>query len=98
MTSAIGETRELGHPADPSAHEVPMIEFSCDCGNRLRTEDSQRGESVTCPACGKHQWVPADEGNRVTTEPANRPTGIAEDAPPRRRHRFDDGSDERRRA
>ncbi len=74
-----------------------MIEFSCACGHRLQTHDSQRGESVTCPACGKRQSVPADEGNRLTTERPTRPTSFAEDAPPRRGGRFDDEPNDRRR-
>jgi hypothetical protein len=74
-----------------------MIEFSCVCGNRLRTEDSERGQSITCSACGKHQWVPDEGANRVTTERPGGRTDFAADERPRREGRYVDEPEMRRR-
>ena len=34
------------------------IEFSCDCGKRLKAPDSLAGKTAKCPACGEETEVP----------------------------------------
>src|SRR5260370_13555888 len=72
-----------------------MIEFTCNCGNALQTNESKRGKSIVCPACGNQQAVPYGK-DHVTAEPAPGRRDYYEEDQPRRR-RFEDERDQRRR-
>jgi hypothetical protein len=78
--------------------EVSMIEFTCDCGNSLSTDETNRGKAIICPACGKQRPVPDDAEARVTAEPPTRPMGYTEEERPGRTRRLDDEPEHRRRA
>jgi DNA-directed RNA polymerase subunit RPC12/RpoP len=34
-----------------------MIRFTCPCGKQVQVHDQEAGQSVSCPACGKHLVV-----------------------------------------
>jgi hypothetical protein len=74
-----------------------MIEFTCDCGNSLRTDESNRGKAIVCPACGKQRTVPEIENERVTTDRPTARTDYAEDDSPNRRRPLDEEPARRRR-
>lgn len=38
-----------------------MIQFSCDCGQKLKVDDKYAGKKIRCPKCKEVAVVPADE-------------------------------------
>jgi hypothetical protein len=76
-----------------------MIEFTCDCGYKLRADDDEQGKSIRCPSCGKQQPVPERNEARITGEqPGGWTTDYAEEQRPRRIRPDDDEPQPRRRA
>jgi hypothetical protein len=68
------------------------ITFTCQCGNVLRTADSNAGKPGKCPACSTPFIVPATDGKALAgpkTDVSDYPLRRATRQPVRERSRFD---------
>jgi|SRR5579862_185102 len=73
-----------------------MIEFTCDCGVPMRTQDTNSGMTVACPSCGKQQIVPSTQGKVTSDRPLTAATFDNErEAPDRDRYGDERGAPRR---
>lgn len=64
-----------------------MIRFSCECGKALQSRAENAGQQVSCPSCGRMQFVPAVNPDAIrVSEDSVRPAAAAdfEEAEPER--------------